>query len=597
MVDMDIQLPVSGDHDLLLSYITESPAWKPSYRLVVGADGSVNVQGWAIVDNTSGEDWNAVRLGVGSSSALSFRYDLRTVRNVHRETLQSNQQFAQAPPRGGAVHGGSTPRDNPVLYELADAQIPRPQGHPDSPDVELSTRDEFSTAQGVTRPPASPASVRDPQADARVAQLASQLNARDGNVVIEGYAAAGERDGRRRSLDRANLLRNRLIREGVAPARLVVRGRGVVEDRGAGARVVASNEPVASGTESNSSASGSSEPIGESHFESNSTMTVARGTSAMVSILDGAAEGEIVYYYAPDAERGDERFAFKTVRFTNPTDSTLETGPVTVYGDGRFIGEGLSEPIPPRSTAFIPFALDRQIMVDRSRSTGDRISRMLTVQRGVLTAEFQHLRTTELEITSRSTANATVYVRHLVRSGWEVQKSPELHEKQGEFHIYRVDIPAGQTRMIAIEEATPLTRTIDMRSTEGVEMVRLFLQTSPGDPRFEEPVRALLALHAQTVDLGEAIESNRDRLEDYRVRIDELHGQILKLQSARAGGTRLMRHLRDKMQEMSERLQAGTIVIVDLQQQLMLARVRFQDGVSEFTLEQQSAQRAEGSET
>ena len=71
-VDMIVQLPHGHSGDVLLSYITEAPAWKPSYRLQVDKKGKVRLQGWAIVDNTSGEDWNAVRLGVGSSSALSL---------------------------------------------------------------------------------------------------------------------------------------------------------------------------------------------------------------------------------------------------------------------------------------------------------------------------------------------------------------------------------------------------------------------------------------------------------------------------------------------------------------------------------------------
>ena len=64
-----------GSHKLRLSYVTEAPSWKPSYRVVVGKDGKVDLQGWAIVDNTSGEDWKNVRLGVGASSAMSFRFD------------------------------------------------------------------------------------------------------------------------------------------------------------------------------------------------------------------------------------------------------------------------------------------------------------------------------------------------------------------------------------------------------------------------------------------------------------------------------------------------------------------------------------------
>ena len=64
LIDMKIQLSGSSPHKLRISYVTESPSWKPSYRFVVGKAGKVNVQGWAIVDNTSGEDWNGIRLGV-----------------------------------------------------------------------------------------------------------------------------------------------------------------------------------------------------------------------------------------------------------------------------------------------------------------------------------------------------------------------------------------------------------------------------------------------------------------------------------------------------------------------------------------------------
>ena len=90
---------------LRLSYVTEAPSWKPSYRVVVSKTGKVDLQGWAIVDNTSGEDWKDVKLGVGASSAMSFRFDLKGLRLVERETLRENDLFAQAPPMGGAAYG------------------------------------------------------------------------------------------------------------------------------------------------------------------------------------------------------------------------------------------------------------------------------------------------------------------------------------------------------------------------------------------------------------------------------------------------------------------------------------------------------------
>ena len=640
-VDMIIQLPRVGTYDLLLSYITEAPAWKPSYRLVVQEDGAVNVQGWAIVDNTSGEDWKSVRLGVGSSSALSFRYDLRSVHNVHREQLRRKQSFAVAPPRGGSVHKNDPAANQPVVLTLADKDIPRPEDHPDvagdmmkeaeqqqQPMIvaEKTMMESATTGSGsarvarvgrgggkywrksksrpATRQPRAtsrPMPQQGPMAkpspapkkpsmyrnDNRVKQLARQLKSGQHTLVIEGYARHGERDATRKSLDRANLLRNRLILEGIAPARLQVKGNGWVQGQTAGVRLVqAAAAPPSGGKKDQQASTDGGDPIGESHFESKSNTTVKRGTSAMVSIMNGQAKGEVVYLYDPAAKRGNSRFAFKAVRFTNPTDSTLESGPVTVYGNNRFIGEGLSNPIPPHSTAFVPFALDRQVVVGQEGSTGDRISKLITLQRGVLTAEVQHLKKTQLTLTNRSALDAKIYVRHSVRKGWKLTKSPKVFETLGDAHLFEVKLAAGKTTVLQLEEATPLTRTVDLRTPTALEMVSVYLRTPNHNKRFEEPMKKLLQIHKEIADFGEEITSTRQRMEDYRERIDELHAQIINLQSVKGGGQRLMRHLKNKMVEISNRLQSSTISVVDLQQKLMMARIRFQDGIAELTLDE-----------
>ena len=107
-LEMTLQLPDRGKTDVVLTYVTEAPAWKPSYRVVVGEQGKVMLEGWAIVDNTSGEDWRKVIVGVGSSSAMSFHYDLWSVRTVQRETLASNDSFAVAPPTGVSPYSETT---------------------------------------------------------------------------------------------------------------------------------------------------------------------------------------------------------------------------------------------------------------------------------------------------------------------------------------------------------------------------------------------------------------------------------------------------------------------------------------------------------
>ncbi len=107
---MTLQSPDDPNAEVLMTYVTEAPAWKPSYRVVVGANGKVMLEGWAIVDNVSGEDWTGVLIGVGASSALAFRYDLWSVRRVDRDLLAGEEKFAIAPPTGMSpyANNGST---------------------------------------------------------------------------------------------------------------------------------------------------------------------------------------------------------------------------------------------------------------------------------------------------------------------------------------------------------------------------------------------------------------------------------------------------------------------------------------------------------
>lgn len=611
-VDMAIQIPKSASKDLVITYITESPAWKPTYRVVLGADGKVDLQGWAIVDNTSGEDWEGVQVGVGSSSALSFRYDLRTVLNVHRIALGGEQRFAIAPPTGGATHGGKD--DGSLVLAVRDEEIPRPDGHPDIAEAELDValgpppaealsaggrgaggmfRERRSLWAGsksaqAPRPSAAPAAASHPayqqraQAERKVKELADKLKATSGTIVIEGYGAAGEGDADDRAAERANLMKNQLIAEGIAPGRLHVVARGAVEGRSAGVDLKVEGQATPGDTAGAAPEDG--QPVGESHFQSKTPMTIARGTSAMVSILASDAAGEIVYLYDPEAERGDRRFAFKSVRFVNPTDSTLETGPVTVYGEGRFIGEGLTSSIPPGATAVIPFALDRQVVVESNDGTQDRIAKLVKVQRGVMTAEVEHVRRTELKLTNRMRTPARTFLRHTVRKGWTLSKSPTLHERLGESHLFEVTLAGGETKTVTIEEATPMTRTVDLRTPTGVHLVRVFLETPPDDDRFGDQVKKILAIHDEMVDHEDAIANLHDRMGEYRTRMDELHTQIASLKQAKVGG-QLMTHLKKKLEDISERVQAATIDVVNHQEGMMLSRIRFQDAVSELSLQ------------
>jgi hypothetical protein len=62
----------SGQRPLFVSYISEVPIWKSTYRLVLSTKGRPLLQGWAIVDNTIGEDWSNVQLSLVAGAPQSF---------------------------------------------------------------------------------------------------------------------------------------------------------------------------------------------------------------------------------------------------------------------------------------------------------------------------------------------------------------------------------------------------------------------------------------------------------------------------------------------------------------------------------------------
>ncbi len=64
-----------GERHVSAGYLLETPVWKTSYRLVVEEEG-LFLQGWAIVENTTDEDWSNVGLTLVSGRPISFIQNL-----------------------------------------------------------------------------------------------------------------------------------------------------------------------------------------------------------------------------------------------------------------------------------------------------------------------------------------------------------------------------------------------------------------------------------------------------------------------------------------------------------------------------------------
>ncbi len=636
VVTMEIELP-PGPRDVRITYVTESPAWKPSYRVVLGEDDEATLQSWAVVDNVSGESWDKVRVGVGSTSALSFRYDLHSVRMVQRETIDHGDRLAAAPPTGGSAYavGGEKQR---VLANLSVEELDQvAMAHRDfTQSVEVSATaardsaglslagttgaeakytldtESIAVTAGKTRrgrkskrrrkkrrkdegvPPGVSGGVVGGTLGGRVApepsppaapldRLAQQLSTSSGRIRIEGNAMRSEVGDTDSGLRRANTLREALVARGVSSDRIdVVDGGTVVDDPAQAVQVVAIEEPPAA-SQAVSESNDDGGPQGSAHFVAEDPITLQAGHSAMVTLLNEATQAKQVYVYDPTSDRGSSKFAFNAVRLRNPSDHTLDAGPVTVYADGQFLGEGIADPIPPKATALVPYALDRTLRVEPRTKTREQIQRLLTVQRGIATTQTQRIRETVLAVDNRGTDDTVVYVRHAVPSGWTLLDPPDSLEHYGDDVLVPVRVKAGERATVTLAESMPINTSIDLRASAGLRAVQVYLKAGEVPPALAEQLESVLATHARLHDLDDALITQREQLAVLRARVQELNVQLVSLRKVGKAQS-LSSHLAKRMRALSDDLDAATLEVTELQNNQLTARIELSNQVADLTL-------------
>src|SRR5712692_2857525 len=118
-----IESSASAARDLIASYVIPMPAWKSSYRLVLDAGPEPLLEGWAIVDNTTGDDWSNVSLALVSGLPVSFVTQLYEPRYVTRPEAELPQDRAQRP----ILHAGAIESAAPAAKAMAAPPPPAPQ--------------------------------------------------------------------------------------------------------------------------------------------------------------------------------------------------------------------------------------------------------------------------------------------------------------------------------------------------------------------------------------------------------------------------------------------------------------------------------------
>ena len=113
-----VQLHFAGEgkRKVQVGYVIEAPIWKTSYRLLMADKDKPYLQGWAMVENPTDEDWGNVKMALVSGRPISFKMDLYNPLYINRPTVEP-ELFASLRP---VTYSGGFKGDD----RLANAQKP-----------------------------------------------------------------------------------------------------------------------------------------------------------------------------------------------------------------------------------------------------------------------------------------------------------------------------------------------------------------------------------------------------------------------------------------------------------------------------------------
>jgi hypothetical protein len=123
---LELQSRGQGRRTVRVAYIVEAPVWKASYRLTLAADAAAPraaLQGWAVVENLSGQDWKDVELTLASGRPVAFRQALYEAYYVTRPEVPVEVAGRLMP---GLDRGG-------VPLEQRTKSVPPPPPPPSAP--------------------------------------------------------------------------------------------------------------------------------------------------------------------------------------------------------------------------------------------------------------------------------------------------------------------------------------------------------------------------------------------------------------------------------------------------------------------------------
>jgi hypothetical protein len=502
---MTISTSGSGERQLFVSYISEVPIWKTTYRIVMPTKPGDEplLQGWAIVDNTVGEDWNNVELSLVAGSPQSFIEQLSQPYYARRpvvplpQAAQLTPQTHESAMLGGATSiagtvtdptGANIPGAQVSLFDssgnLVGSQTADDQGHYEFDGLSSGTyRLDVSKAgfQQFVINGLSPSGGN---------QLTQDVTMRLGSVseTVEVEAAPAPRAAANDKLE--------------AYAKIFTPGAGLTVGVGSGSGGGMGPSSFYDALSRGTSAASGQELGDLFEYKLKNTVTIHKNESALVPIVQTNVKAEKVSLW--NESSGSQR-PLRALWITNSSGLTLDGGSFSVIEDNAFAGEGLTDPIKPGEKRLISYAADLGVRVNsREESDPQRVTEVRII-RGMMIQTSQFRQKTTYTINDDDTTPRTVLIEHPVRGGWKLAKdTPKPAEETSSVYRFRVDLKPKTEAQFAVTESRPIESNYALTNLTN-DQIDMFVHQGSINSQIEEAFRKIVAQKAVVAGLDAEI--------------------------------------------------------------------------------------------
>jgi hypothetical protein len=495
----------SGARRLVVSYISEVPIWKSTYRLVLPSDSNDSpvLQGWAVVDNTVGADWTNVELSLVAGAPQSFIQQVSRPYYARRPEVALPSAVLLSPQTHQATLQETSGTVRITARDVTGAVVPGV--YVSAVDLTGRTAQATTNSRGEADLTLAPGTYNVTMALQGFTTQSREVTVGSGSTVrvngTMGVAGRGESVvvvGEVPSVDTQNA-RQAIAPGGAAGGRGFSSGLGESEMGGAQINLA----DVQTARLSGSPVMARAQDLGDLfEYRMTQPVTIRTNQSALVPILNARVKAERVSIWnrAPGSGR-----PLRAVWLTNTSDLTLDGGTLSVIDANAFAGEGLVDPLRPSERRLVSYGSDLGVMVDaRLDDSSGRYTRVIA-RDGVVIAEEENRQRWVYRVRNEDSTPRMLIIEHPIRQGWALHTEPAPEEMTSGYARYKVPVAArGEATLQVNERRTGEVRYTIMQMDE--RMLAIFSQRGVPADEMKRALQPLADVQSQLVALNRQLE-------------------------------------------------------------------------------------------